>query len=357
MVVKDKEIYVSDLKNIKVLGTNGEIIRSIPDDTENDLGLIQVTPAIGDGYLIVATQTAAQGGFLGLFSRPTNVVVKLDIETGEELWRFDQAQGQFFESGTISGDTFVIGNSDYHIYALDIDTGTEKWSSYKTGHRVWATPLIAEDTIYIGSMDRHMYALNLDDGTVIWSQAYPGAFASTPVLKDDTLYIGTFANQVHAINAADGTEKWHFSGENWFWGSPAVDDDSIYIVDVKGNVYALDAETGQEKWPANVKLDPMGNDRDAPVRGGPALSNGGSTLLISSENGTLYALDTADGSEKWRASGEGKGYEKPIIDGDIVYETQIHGTFRVRALELENDGDDYKALWVYPPPEAQETGE
>ncbi|MBN1976337.1 MAG: PQQ-binding-like beta-propeller repeat protein [Anaerolineae bacterium] len=355
MTLKDGKIYVADLEQIQVLGSDGALIQSIvPKDKgaedSNTAGLIYVAPAIGEDYLIVAGQTLAGR----LFSPATNSVVKLDIETGEIIWRFETAKGQYIEGGAISGDTFVIGNSDGYVYALDVATGDLKWTR-ETDHRVWATPLIAGDTVYIGSMDRNLYALGLSDGEVLWKFPAQGAFASTPVMQNGILYIGTFGNRVYAIDADDGTEVWRFPadepGDNWFWGSPAVDGDAVYAVDVKGTVYKLNAETGEEIWPSASKLTPKKNDKNAPVRDGPALTEDGNTLLISSQNGSLYALDTADGSQRWSAASDGKGYATPVVDGDVVYETQIHGSYRVRALELLDGGERYSELWVYPPPE------
>jgi outer membrane protein assembly factor BamB len=354
LTLKDGKIYVSDLQQIQILGTDGERIQSIPENADNTPGLLQIAPAVDEDYLIVAAQMPARG----LFSQATNPVVGLDIQTGSERWRFEEAQGQYVEGGVIATadgtDMFVIGNSDGNVYALNVDTGDLKWQ-FETGHRVWATPLIVGDTVYIGSMDHHLYALRLLNGEELWSFSADGAFASTPTLQDGVLYIGTFANRVYAIDADDGTEIWRFPAEkpggNWFWGSPAVDDGTVYALDVKGNVYALDAESGEEIWHKRLE------EKDTPVRAGAALTDDGDTLLISSENGSLYALNSADGSRKWVAAGDGKGYVTPVVDGDRVYEARIHGAYRVRALELLEGGEGYKELWVYPLPEESETGE
>jgi len=346
MTLKDGKIYVADLQQIQILDTDGTLVQSIPEDPEdNDFGAIYAAPAVGEGYLIVTAQTPARG----LFSQASNPVVKLDIETGNALWRFEEAEGQYIEGGFISGDTFVIGNSDGNVYALDVDTGDLKWT-FETDHRVWATPLIVGDTVYIGSMDRNLYALSLSNGEELWKFPAQGAFASKPAMQDGILYIGTFGNRVYAIDADDGTEVWRFPvekpGDNWFWGSPVVDGDAIYVVDVKGTTYKLNAETGEKIWDRALE-----EKEKSPVRAGPALSSNGNTLLISSQNGNLYALNTADGSKRWAAASDGKGYVTPIVNGDVVYETQIHGSYRVRALELLDSGERYSELWGYPTPE------
>jgi outer membrane protein assembly factor BamB len=356
LTLKDDKIYVADLQQVQILGTDGELVQSIPESVDNSLGLFQIAPAVGQDYLIVAAQVPAKG----FFSQATYPVVRLDLETGQEQWRFEGGRGQYVESGVIAtadgADVFVIGNSDKNVYALDVDTGELRWQ-FETGHRVWATPLIVGDTVYIGSMDRHLYALRLSDGEELWSFSAPGdgAFASTPALQNGILYIGSFANRVYAIDADDGTEIWRFPaekpGDNWFWGSPVVGGDTVYVVDVKGGIYALNAESGEQIWHKRLE------ENSTPVRAGAALTEDGDILLITAENGSLYALSTADGSRKWVAAGDGKGYVTPLVDGDRVYETRIHGAYRVRALQLLEGGEGYKGLWVYPLPEETETGE
>jgi outer membrane protein assembly factor BamB len=341
MTLKDERLYVADLRQIQVLDpTSGEVIQAFPSSVEdNSFGILYVAPVVDGAYLIAASQLPASG----FFGSARNIVLKLDVKTGAEQWRFDGAAGQYIESGTVSGETFVIGNSDGNVYALSVESGELLWA-FETGHRVWATPLIVDDIVYIGSMDHSLYALRLSDGSEIWRFTAGGAFASTPALQDGTLYIGSFDNRIYAIDVADGTERWHFplgqNGQVWFWGSPAVGDDKVYAVDVKGEIYALSVESGEEIWHHTL---------EAPVRAGPALSEDGSTLLVSGQTGTLYALNTTDGTQKWAAEGKGAGYMTPIVDGDKVYETRIQGTYRVRALELLEGGDGYKELWVYPP--------
>jgi outer membrane protein assembly factor BamB len=346
MTLIDEKLYVADLQTIQILDvSDGTAVHAIPENSKDSfLGYFYVAPAVGDGYLIGAAQ-APPRGFL---AQAKNIVVKLDVETGAALWTFDEAKSPYIEGGVIGVTTdggkelFVIGNGNGTVYALDVSKGDVVWT-FEAGHRVWATPLIVDDVVYIGTMDRNLYALHLANGEEIWRFSAEGAFACTPALQNGVLYIGAFDNRVYAVDAAGGTELWRFpkngNGESWFWGRPAVEDSNVYVVDVKGNVYALDGDSGEEIWHSSLGV---------PVRAGAVLSEDASTLLISSRDGTLFALDTADGTRKWVAEGDGEGYISPIVDGDTVYEARIRGTYRVRALELLEGGDGYKELWVFP---------
>jgi outer membrane protein assembly factor BamB len=337
-IVGDR-VYASDLQQVQVLNAaTGETLWAFPEnqDRDNYRGTFYAAPAVDGSHVVVASQLPATG-FLG---RARNVVWGVNADTGDELWDFEGAEGQYIEGGAIADGVFVVGNSDGGVYALDVRSGDLKWR-FETGHRVWATPLIDGGKVYIGSMDRHLYALDLSDGNVHWDLEGGGAFASMPILLDGTLYVGAFDNRLYAVGADTGTEVWSFAGENWFWGSPAIHDDIIYSADVDGNVYAVEIATGEQIWQQAL---------EEPMRAGPALTEDGSRLFASGQNGTLYALDTADGAVKWRAEGEGKGLATPVVSGSTVYQTLIQGPQRIRALHVDNGFE----VWIHPPETEEE---
>jgi outer membrane protein assembly factor BamB len=339
LTIVDGTVYAADLDKIAALdAATGETLWTFPEDTQNDpRGIFQATPVVGEGYVIAASQVPPRG----FLSQAQNVIWAFDPATGADLWSFRGAAGPYVESGAVGGGLFIIGNNDGYVYALNVESGELTWK-FKTGHRVWATPLIVADTVYIGSMDRNLYALNLADGEMRWKFHTPGAFASAPALHGDTLFIGAFDDRLYAVDANTGSERWHFAGTNWFWGSPAVYSDTVYAVDVGGNVYAINAESGAQIWHKGLG---DANNQKVAVRAGPAVAEDGSTLFVCSQNGTLYALDTADGFVLWPAESQGQALSTPVVSGTLVYETLILGTDRIRALHVDNGYE----MWTYPP--------
>ncbi|NLF02095.1 MAG: PQQ-like beta-propeller repeat protein [Anaerolineales bacterium] len=337
LTVEDDSVYAADLQQIVRLdAATGDVVWAFPADPKEDKrGSFYVTPAVGEGYVIGAADVPA-GGFFG---SAQHTVWALDME-GQPVWSFSDAQGQYVEGGAIGDGVFVIGNSDGNVYALDVATGTLVWR-FKTGHRVWATPLIEGGIAYVGAMDRHLYALNLADGELVWSFAAGGAFASQPTLHQGTLYIGGFDDQLYAIDAETGGLRWRFAGENWFWGAVTFNDGTVFGADVDGNVYALDAATGEEQWRQAVTGD---KGRKAAVRAGVKLSEDASLLLVGSENGTLYALDTADGRKVWSNDSQGQLLSDLRVVAGVIYEPVSYGTFRIRALHVENG----REIWAHP---------
>jgi len=332
LIVAGDTLYAADLEQVQALDvTDGEPAWAFPKDVKDDgRGVFSVTPAV-DGELVVVASQVPSSGFLG---QPKNIVWALEPDTGRELWRFDEAEGQYVEGGALGGGLFVIGNSDGNVYALDAESGDLQWT-FETAHRVWATPLIVSDTVYLGPMAPHLSPLNQSDGRARGNFHAGGAFAGTPASWNGTLYIGAFDDKLYAIDADTGSEHWVFAGENWFWGGPAVRDGVIYAADASGNVYALD-DAGKQIWHRSL---------DAPVRAGPALSEDGSKLFVGSEDGALHALDTADGFELWVVESEGKILSTPVVDGSVVYGTLIYGPKRILALHVDNG----RELWAYSP--------
>ncbi|MCJ7736890.1 MAG: PQQ-binding-like beta-propeller repeat protein [Anaerolineae bacterium] len=330
--VADK-LFVADITNLQALeAADAAPIWSFPVNTKDDnRGTFVATPAVTDEYVIAASEMPRTG----FFSQPTYVVWAVDRETGRDVWSFSEAGGTYVEGGAVSDGIVVIGNSDGYVYALDLESGALKWK-FETGHRVWASPLIDSGVVFIGSMDRHLYALSLADGSVIWDFNAGGAFAGTPVLQDGVLFIGAFNDMFYALDAETGQVQWSIPSDNWFWGGPVIYGDIVYAADVQGNVHALDAGSGATIWIQTI---------DSQVRASPAISEDGALLLVGSEDGNLYALATADGFVVWVDETEGQVLTPPVVNGSIVYEVLTYGTYRVRALRIENG----REIWSYPP--------
>ena len=100
--------------------------------------------------------------------------------------------------------------------------------------------------------------------------------------------------------------------------------------------FVADAATGEQIWHQGLNV---------PVRAGPALTEDGGKLFVGAHNGTLYALDTADGFVLWSIEGKGQVLSPPVVSGSTVYETLIYGPQRIRAFHV----DTGREIWAYPP--------
>ena len=54
-----------------------------------------------------------------------------------------------------------FGSNDKHLYAVDIETGEEKWK-FETGAAVSSSPSLVDGVVYFGSADGHIYAVDIE---------------------------------------------------------------------------------------------------------------------------------------------------------------------------------------------------
>jgi len=196
----------------------------------------------------------------------------------------------------VGGPIVVLGKvyfgcSDGKVYALDAATGGWEWE-FKTGDKIWSTPAIDGDTLFVASFDNKLYALNTTNGEERWQKPFEteGAIASTPLVYNNTVYIGSFDRHIYAVDATDGSLVWksEVEGGNWFWAKPVAYNNVSYAPCLDGKVYILDAETGHEL------VDAI--DLGSPVSSSPVLV--GSLVIVASEEGKVYSLDTANNQIK-----------------------------------------------------------
>jgi outer membrane protein assembly factor BamB len=272
---------------------------------------------------------------------------------GTREWAFTTG-GDVISSPAIGPDgTIYVGSNDNKVYAIR-PTGTQKWA-FTTGDDVRSSPTAVQETdgtttIYIGSDDGNMYAL-VDDGTTTVAQrpgwpfnagaGIPFSLGRPAIGSDGTIYFSAL-NTVYARNP-DGSQKWTAV----LGTSPGADNDympnvdtvagfGFVYTDVPGNaIAALNPTNGIEVWRVGINADwdstpivgPDGTiyfGSDGPpfalfaitpgaasgsikwefntgddVDNIPALSPDGSVIYVVSNDGNLYAVDTATGAEAW----------------------------------------------------------
>jgi outer membrane protein assembly factor BamB len=83
--------------------------------------------------------------------------------------------------------------------------------------------------------------------------------------------------------------KWSFHTHGYVVSSPAIADGTVYVGSNDGNLYAVDAASGTQKWKFRT---------GSRVASSPAVSDG--IAYFGSYDGNFYAVDTATGHVKWK---------------------------------------------------------
>ena len=118
-----------------------------------------------------------------------------------------------YEPVVLGKTMFIASSNNGSVTALDIDTGEQKWRFYTDGS-VRLAPVAWKDRIFIGSDDGHLYCLAAKDGRLLWKfRAVPsrrnvlgnGRLISVwpvrggPVLHDGKIYFAAGVKGASAI--------------------------------------------------------------------------------------------------------------------------------------------------------------
>ncbi|MGW5676112.1 serine/threonine-protein kinase [Streptomyces sp. NPDC003860] len=157
----------------------------------------------------------------------------------------------------------------------------------------------------------------------------------TPVVDAGLLYVTSF--EVHALDI--GTGRRQFKTRDVAW-TMSVDGGRIHASDGP-TLYALDAADGQERWRVGT---------DAWVY---SLKTDRGTVLTGTRGGGVQAWEASNGEKLWELTGAQTDFETPeagpAISGDTVY---VWKDARLRALEARTGVE----RWSYPVGDAASCG-
>lgn len=224
--------------------------------------------------------------------------------------------GLAYDSG--SGNVYVSsGDSLFRISAKDMDARFENKDAsvqrtrlLKTGKDIWGAPVVQGGVVYVSSLDGSLYAVDANTGETKWRYSTGNAVSTTPTVSGSTVYIGGFGDKLIAVDASTGTQKWSFTAGDWIWSQPLVDGSRVYFGDFNGDVYALSSSDGSVQWQKNVA--------NKPIRSALALVSG--TLLVGSEDGRIYGIDSTTQEQRWAPQDIGSDLNANLLpDNSTVY--------------------------------------
>ena len=221
--------------------------------------------------------------------------------TGTIAWSFALGYGNTIPralSMSADGALLYASNAYYNypvmygqLLAINASTGATAWVT-GTGGRTYGGPVVSPSgIIYVGPSDYpggNFTGVNGTTGAVVWGGGPIAISVSTPALgPDGTLYssnsISGGAFLIAGASAAGGV-GWETgpAPSGYTWGAPAVGrDGTVYMGHPdSGVIYAFDGATGAVRWSYAT---------GAKVSGSAAIAGDG-TVLIGSENKTLYAF-------------------------------------------------------------------
>ena len=172
---------------------------------------------------------------------------------------------------------------------------------------------------------------------VLWRFKAQGFISNSPVIYQGVVFFGsTDDDQVfYAVDAETGRQKWRNSlgsgkyiGRTLISSSAMIADSVVFFGSVDHRLYALDVADGQEKWRY---------ESGGPIISSPAVTDG--NVYFGSLDGHVYSLDAKSGQKNWTFTTEGEFLLSPAITDETVY---IANTSFLYALDSKNGSEVWK---------------
>ncbi|TBO58543.1 serine/threonine protein kinase [Streptomyces kasugaensis] len=200
------------------------------------------------------------------------------------------------------------------LYALDAADGTDRWRLNTEG---WVYALqVDRGTVVTGMRGGGVQAWEAANGELLWeiggAQTDFETAEAGPVVHDGTVFVRADA-RLRALEARTGAERWSYPvGDAASCGGVPVrllpaPDGVVYVV-AGTRVLAIDIARGELRWHFEAPAAFVSPPAFAP---GPAVAGGG--VYLADYLGTVYALDAADGRERWRIATEPRQSTEPVL--------------------------------------------
>ncbi|GAB3321133.1 PQQ-binding-like beta-propeller repeat protein [Haloplanus salinarum] len=258
-------------------------------------------------------------------------------------WRF-QAERSVMSSPAVVNNVLYVATGPHqnpgngHVYALDTGAGTEIWrfeTEDEFGAFGLSSPTIVDDKIILNNEGR-VHALSRDDGKALWSEWVSSNAHTSSTVVDGTVFVAGDSSDagLYALSASDGTEQWFFGTQGRVSTTPAVANGTVYVAarergSDEATVHAIDTANGTERWRFDGASDA--------IHSSPAVA--GDTVYFGSHDTTVYALNTDDGSERWRFEAEQEIFSSPAVANGTVY---VGAVSQLHALDAQDGSERWR---------------
>jgi outer membrane protein assembly factor BamB len=231
-------------------------------------------------------------------------VYALDAKSGRRIWRSD-TKARIAAGPSLNGNSVLIGTLDGEVIALKRADGQILWRT-KLSSEVQAAPAGDGNILVVKTIDGHIFGLSADKGQKLWTidRSVPNLTLrglSEALVVGNRAFVGMDNGRLVALHLADGTAIWE-QGVSFGTGRTELErltdidadlllnDKDIFAVSYGGELASLDTETGQVAWRRSV-------------RSYTGMTMIGEQIIVTDENGVVWAFDAKTGAATWKQEG------------------------------------------------------
>jgi len=235
------------------------------------------TPALADGVLYITTKSGD--------------LIAVDAASGKQVWRRGLSDYVVRSSpAVVDGVVYVGGGFD--LYAVDAQTGRLVWK-VPLRYAGQSAPTVAGDLVIVASQEGWTYGISTRSGKMIWRSPADGLIFGAPAVAHRRVLVGTDAGNIYSLDIEDGSIVWRAKVEGAIYAGVSAADDMAIVQTTTGRMAALSLNGGDLRWEAD-----LGGDRSVAILGN-AGSGAGASVVVTANDGGVYALSVADGTQRW----------------------------------------------------------
>jgi outer membrane protein assembly factor BamB len=191
-----------------------------------------------------------------------------------------------------------------------------------TGGELYGSPSLADGMLYVTSKAGTIYAIDASTGNEVWHREVTSYVTrASPAVIDGVVYVGA-GFSFSALDAATGEERWTVPLQYGGHASPTVNGDLIVVSSQQGWLYALRTDSGELAW--RVPTEGI-------AFGAAAMTDG--AVIYGTDEGIVYNVHPTAGTMNWRTSIPGAIYATPVISGGMVLVTTQSGELFALSLD------------------------
>lgn len=233
------------------------------------------------------------------------------VRNGTEYWRLNAGGPATIADGTL----YNIASRDRETKTLtyrDPATASIKTSSNLVEYGVSHPPVVGDGRVFVTTYVE-VFCFDAQNGEQQWRGPAMNGIQGRPTVHEGRVFVnsggsGDVRPQLRAFEAASGDELWHYDTGDETKSTPAVDEGRVFISSA-GGLHALDLASGEEEYVVDTVAEPWAT---------PVVNEGAVYTVGAVESGyELVALDTANGTARWRVNVETTA--PPVVTGEVVY--------------------------------------
>ena len=140
-----------------------------------------------------------------IFGSMDHKVYALDLE-GTPVWEFATGGAVTAEPLVRDGRVY-IGSFSSDFYALDAETGQQVWKFPDANNWYWGQAVTNGNTLFVGSTDGNLYALDAATGSLLWIFPTEGSIVGSPALVGDRVAVASTDGRVRLVRQQDGQDE------------------------------------------------------------------------------------------------------------------------------------------------------